>query len=94
MTYDQTLNIYTYTANMANQDGNSSASITNICVDGNIIPITKENNMLQVDNGVIADGKISVAPGQTAVIKLVSQKPFYVISLFEGMFRYLNSFLR
>ena len=94
MTYDQTLNIYTYTANMANQDGNSSASITNICVDGNIIPITKENNMLQVDNGVIADGKISVAPGQTAVIKLVSQQPFYAITLFEGLFRYSTSFLR
>jgi hypothetical protein len=93
MSYDQALNTYTFTANMPNQDNNSSASITNICVDGKIIPITKENNMLQIDNGVIAGGKISVALGQTATIKLVSQKPFYVISLFEGMFHYSTKFL-
>jgi len=94
MSYDQTFDSYLFTAKMPNQDSNSSASITNICVDGKLIPITEENNMLQVDNGTIAGGKISVAPGQTAVIKLVSQKPFYVISLFEGVFHYSNSFLR
>jgi len=94
MSYDQTLNSYIFTAEMPNQDSDNSASITNICVDGKLIPITKENNMLRVDNGVIADGKISVAPGQTAIIKLVSQKPFYVISLFEGIFHYLNSFFK
>jgi len=94
MSYDQTFDSYIFTAEMPNQDSNNSASITNICVDGKLIPITKENNMLQADNGVIAGGKISVAPGQTAIIRLVSQKPFYVISLFEGIFHYLNSFLR
>ncbi len=94
MSYDEALGSYIFTAKMPNQDSNNSASITNICVDGKIIPITKENNMLQVDNGVIAVGKISVAPGQTAVIKLISQKPFYAISLFEGVFHYSNSFLR
>lgn len=94
MSYDQTLNSYTFTANMVNQDSNSSASITNICVDGKIIPITKENNKLQVDNGEIADGKISVAPGQTALIKLVSQKPFYAFTLFEGKILYSTSFIR
>ena len=94
MPYDQALNTYTFTSKMVNQDSNSSASIINICVDGKIIPITKENNMLQVDNGVIAGGKISVAPGQTAIIKLISQKPFYVFTLFEGMFRYSTKFLR
>jgi len=93
MSYDQTSNTYIFTAEMPNQDSNNSASITNICVDGKFIPITKENNMLQVDNGEIFDGKISVAPGQTAMIKLVSQKPFYVVSLFEGVFHYSNSFL-
>jgi len=94
MSYDQTIGSYTFTAKMPNQDSNNSSSITNICVDGKLIPITKENNMLQVDNGVIVGGKISVAPGQTAIIKLVSQKPFYVVSLFEGIFHYLNSFLK
>ncbi len=94
MSYDQTLESYVFTAQMPNQDSNNSSSITNICVDGKRIPITKENNMLQVDNGVIADGKISVGPAQTATIKLVSRKPFYVISLFEGIFHYLNSFLK
>ncbi|MBU0535121.1 MAG: hypothetical protein ABIJ82_03020 [Patescibacteria group bacterium] len=94
MSYDQTLKSYIFTAQMPNQDSNNSSSITNICVDGNLISITKENDMLQVDNGVISDGKISVAPGQTATIKLVSQKPFYVVSLFEGIFHYLNSFLK
>ena len=94
MSYDQTLNSYTFTANMVNQDSNSSASITNICVDGKIIPITKENNKLQVDNGVIAGGIISVAPGQTALIKLVSQKPFYTFTLFEGKILYSTSFIR
>jgi len=94
MSYDQTFKSYTFTAKMPNQDSGVSASITNICVDGRFIPITKENNMLQVDGGVIAGGKISVASGQTAIIKLVSQKPFYVISLFEGIFHYSNSFLR
>jgi hypothetical protein len=93
MAYNQTLDSYTFTAEMPNQD-NNFASITDICVDGNLIPITRENNMLQVENGIIADGKISVAPGQIAIIKLVSQKPFYVISLFEGVFHYLNSFLK
>jgi hypothetical protein len=94
MSYDQTLDTYMFTANMINRDSNSSASITNICVDGKLIPITEENNMLQVDNGVIAGGKISVAPGQTVTIKLVSQKPFYVISLFEGITHYSTQFLR
>jgi hypothetical protein len=94
MSYDQAFDSYIFTAKMPNQDSNNSVSITNICVDGKLIPITKENKMLQVDNGVIAGGKISVAPGQTAIIKLVSQKPFYVISLFEGIFHYSNSFLR
>ena len=94
MSYDQTIDSYIFTAEMPNQDSHNSASITNICVDGKPIPITKENNMLQVDNGVIAGGKILVAPGQTATIKLVSKKPFYVISLFEGIFHYSNSFLR
>lgn len=94
MSYDQTLNAYLFTANMINQDSNSSSSITNICVDGKIIPITKDNNMLQVDNGVITGGKISVAPGQTANIKLISQKPFYVFKLFEGTFSYSTSFIR
>jgi len=94
MSYDQTHNTYVFTANMVNQDSNSPASITNICVDGKIIPITKENNMLQVDNGVITGGIISVAPGQTAIIKLVSQKPFYAITLFEGMILYSTTFIR
>lgn len=94
MSYDQTLKSYMFTAQMPNQDTNNSSSITNICVDGNLIPITKENSMLQVDNGLIAEGKISVAPGQTATVRLVSQKPFYVVSLFEGIFHYLNSFLK
>ncbi len=94
MSYDQTLDSYIFTAKMPNQDINNSASITNICVDGKIIPITKENDMLQADNGVIADGKISVAPGQTAIIKLVSPKPFYTFTLFEGMFHYSTNFLK
>ena len=94
MSYDKASSFYTFTAEMPNQDSGNPASITNICVDGKLIPVTKENSMLQVSNAVIADGKISVAPGQTAVIKLVSQKPFYVISLFEGEFHYLNSFLK
>jgi len=50
--------------------------------------------MLQVENGIITDGKISVTAGQTAIIKLVSQKPFFVITLFEGLRRYSTSFLR
>jgi len=94
MSYDETHNIYTFTANMFNQDSNNSASITNICVDGKIIPITKENEMLQVENGIITDGKILVAPGQTAIIKLVSQKPFFVFTLFEGKYRYSTNFLK
>ena len=94
MSYDETLNTYSFTANMLNQNSNNFASISNICVDGKIIPITKENNMLQVENGIIADGKISVPSRQTAIIKLVSQKPFYVITLFEGLRRYSTSFLR
>jgi len=94
MSYDKTLNTYTFTANMLNQDSNNSALITNICVDSKIIPITKVNNMLQVENGVISDGKISVGPKQTAVIKLVSQKPFYVIALFEETRRYSTNFLK
>ena len=94
MSYDQTLNTYIFTANMVNQDSNSYASITNICVDGKIIPITKENNTLQVDNGVIAGGKILVEPGQTVTIKLVSQKPFYVFTLFEGKFHYSTNFIK
>jgi hypothetical protein len=94
MSYDNTSNSYIFTAKMPNQDNNNSASITNICVDGKLIPITKENNMLQVDNGVIAGGKISVAPGQTAIIKLVSREPFYVFTLFEGMFHYSTNFLK
>lgn len=94
MSYDETHNIYTFTANMFNQDSNNPASITNICVDGKIIPITKENEMLQVENGIITDGKILVAPGQTAIIKLVSQKPFFVFTLFEGKYRYSTNFLK
>jgi hypothetical protein len=94
MAYDQTFNNYIFSAAMVNQDSNNSASISNICVDGKIIPITKENSMLQVDNGMISGGKISVAPGQTAFIKLVSQKPFYVFTLFEGKFSYSTSFIR
>ena len=94
MSYDKTLNTYTFTANMINQDSNNSASITNICVDGKIIPIIKENNMLQINNGTIVDRKISVAPGQTTTIKLISQKPFYVFTLFEGMRRYSTNFLK
>ena len=94
MSYDQTLNTYIFTAKMVNQDSNNSASITNICVDGKIIPITKENNTLQVDNGVITGGKISAAPGQTATIILVSPKPFFVCTLFEGKYRYLTSFIK
>jgi hypothetical protein len=94
MSYDQAINTYTFTANMINQDTTSSASITNIYVDGKIIPITKENNMLQVENGVIVDGKISVAPGQTVTINLVSQKPCYVFTLFEGLFRYSTNFIK
>lgn len=94
MSYDQALNTYTFTAKMVNQDSNSSASITSIFVDGKIIPITSENSMLQVDNGVVADGKISVEPGQTAIIKLVSRKPFYVFNLFEGQFHYSTGFIK
>ena len=94
MSYDATLNTYILTVNMNNQDSHNPSSITNICVDGKIIPITKENNMLQVDKGVIAGGIISVAPGQTAIIKLVSQKPFYVAILFEGVISYSASFIR
>jgi hypothetical protein len=94
MSYDKAHNTYTFTANMLNQDSNNFASITNICVDGKIIPITKENKMLQVENGIITDGKISVAPGQTAIIKLVSQKPFFFFTLFEGMYRYSTNFLK
>jgi len=94
MSYDPASDTYTFAAKMANQDSNNPASITNICVDGRIVPITKENSMLQVDNGVIAEGGISVAPGQTATIKLISQKPFYVFRLFEGGAFYSTSFLR
>ncbi len=94
MSYDKTLNTYTFTANMFNQDSNNSASITNICVDGKIIPITKVNNMLRVENGIITNGKISVAPGQTATIKLISPKPFFVFTLFEEMRRYSTNFLK
>jgi hypothetical protein len=94
MSYDRAFDTYTYTAEMVNQDDNNPASITNICVDGRIIPITKENNMLQVDNGLIADGDISVAPGQTAIIKLISPKPFYVVRLLEGGYSYSTSFLK
>jgi len=92
--YDKTLDTYIFTANMFNQDSNNSASITNICVDGKIIPITKENRMLQVENGTISDGKILVAPGQTAIIKLVSQKPFFFFTLFEGMYSYSTNFIK
>ena len=94
MSYDRAFDTYTFTAEMVNQDSNNPASITNICVDGRIIPITEENSMLQVDNGVIADGDISVAPGQTATIKLISPKPFYVVRLLEGGYSYSTSFLR
>ena len=94
MSYDKALDTYTFTANMFNQDSNNSASITNICVDGKIIPITKENRILQVENGIIADGKILVGPGQTAIIKLVSQKPFFFFTLFEGMYSYSTNFLK
>lgn len=94
MSYDQTNNVYLFTANMANQDNINSASITDICVDGKIIPVTKENSMLQVDNGVISDGKILVRAGQTATIKLVSQKPFYTFNLFEGTLHYSTDFLK
>jgi hypothetical protein len=94
MAFDQALNTYTFTAKMINQDSNNSASITNIFVDGKIIPITKENNTLQVDNGVIAGGKILVEPGQTVTIKLVSPKPFYVVTLFEGKFYYGTNFIK
>jgi hypothetical protein len=94
LSYDQALKTYAFTAKMVNQDGSNSASITTICVDGNSIPITKENSMLQVDNGLIAGGKITVAPAQTAIIKLVSQKPFYAITLLEGMFHYSTNFLK
>lgn len=94
MSYDRAFDTYTYTAEMVNQNSNNPASITNICVDGKIIPITKENGMLQVDNGVIAGGDILVAPGQTATIKLISPKPFYVIRLLEGGYSYSTSFLK
>jgi len=94
LSYDKALDTYTFTANMFNQDGHNSASITNICVDGKIIPITKENEMLQVENGTITDGKILVAPGQTAIIKLISQKPFFFFTLFEGMYRYSTNFIK
>lgn len=94
MSYDRAFDTYTFTAEMANQDSNNPASITNICVDGRIIPITEENSMLQVDNGVVADGRISVAPGQTATIKLMSPKAFYVFRLLEGGYSYSASFLR
>jgi hypothetical protein len=94
LSYDKTLDTYIFTANMLNQDSNNPASITNICVDGKIIPITKENMMLQVENGTISDGKILVAPGQTAIIKLVSQKPFFFFTLFEGLYRYSTNFLK
>ena len=94
MSYDKASGSYTFTAEMPNQDTDNSSSITNICVDGKLIPITDKNSMLRVEGAVVADGKISVAAGQTATIKLVSQKPFYVISLFEGEFHYLNSFLK
>lgn len=94
MSYDQATSSYIFTAQMPNQDNSNSSSITSICVDGNLVPIAKENRVLQVDNGLIADGKIVVAPGQTAVIKLISSEPFFVVSLFEGVFHYLNSFLK
>ena len=94
MSYDKTLHTYTFTAEMVNQDGSSSASITTIFVDGEEIPITKENNALRVDNGMIADGKITVAPGQTATITLVSPKPFFVFTLFEGNYHYSTSFIK
>lgn len=94
MSQDKALNTYTFTAEMPNQESERSSSITNICIDGKLIPLTTDNNMLQVENGEISDGKITVGPGQTATIKLTSQKPFYVVSLFEGEFHYQNSFLR
>lgn len=84
---------YVFTAQMPNQD-DKPASITDICVDGKLISLTKDNEMLRVDNGIIADSKITVAAKQTAVIKLISSKPFYVISLFEGIFHYVNGFLK
>ena len=94
MSYDKILHTYTFTAEMMNQDGSSYASITTIFVDGEEIPITKENNALRVDNGMIADGKITVAPGQTATITLVSPKPFFVFTLFEGNYHYSTSFIK
>lgn len=94
MSYDKTLHTYTFTAEMRNQDGSSSASITTIFVDGEEIPITKENSALRVANGVIADGKITVAPGQTATITLVYSKPVFVFTLFEGKYHYSSSFIK
>jgi len=35
-----------------------------------------------------------VEPGQTATIKLVSRKPFYVFNLFEGQFHYSTGFIK
>jgi hypothetical protein len=94
MAFDQALNTYTFSAKMPNQDSSNPAFITTICVDGKIIPLTVENSMLEVENGVVADGRISVAPNQTAIIKLVSQKPFYVVTLFEGKFYYGTNFIK
>jgi hypothetical protein len=94
MSYDKAFNTYIFIANMFNQDGNNSASITNICVDGKIILITKENTMLQVENGTVINGKILVSPGQTVTIKLISQKPFFVFTLFEELRRYSTSFFK
>jgi len=71
-----------------------SYSITTIFVDGEEIPITKENSTLRVDNGAIADGKITVAPGQTATITLVSPKSVFVFTLFEGNYHYSTSFIK
>jgi len=72
----------------------NAISLLIICLVLLLLPFTKENSALWVDNGVIADGKITVAPGQTAAITLVYPKPVFVFTLFEGKYHYSTSFIK
>ncbi|MDD5341242.1 MAG: hypothetical protein PHC97_02260 [Patescibacteria group bacterium] len=93
MAFEQKTGQYIFTAILINAT-DQTGPIIRIVVDAQDLEISPSNKNLIVENGTISNNLISIAAGQTGILKIFSGKPFYCVTIMEKDFKYGNCFLK
>ena len=93
MAFDKDAGQYVFTAILKNTTG-ETGPIARVVVDGKDLGISPGNKNLIVENGAVSNNSIAVAAGQTGILRIISEKPFYCVTLLEKDFKYATCFLK